>query len=97
MGSPESDAPAHGVQRGLGAPDQQPAGIQSAVRQLSAFSRVTLRPGQSQQVSLHVPLRQLQYWSTKNGKWVTATGKRTVSVGGSSRNLPLNQGIEGID
>ena len=36
----------------------------------------------------------LQYWSTKDGKWVTATGKRTVSVGGSSRNLRLNQTID---
>ena len=35
----------------LGAPGQQPAGIQFAVRQLSQFARVTLQPGQSQPVS----------------------------------------------
>ncbi len=47
----------------LGAPSQQPAGIQFAVRQLSQFDRVTLDPGQSSVVQMHVPLRQLQYWS----------------------------------
>jgi hypothetical protein len=36
----------------------------------------------------------LQYWSTKDGKWVTATGKRTVSVGTSSRDLRVEQSID---
>ena len=48
----------------LGAPSQQPAGVQFAVRQLVQFGRVTLNPGQSQHVTVHVPLRELQYWST---------------------------------
>jgi beta-glucosidase len=43
---------------------------------------------------MHVPLRQLQYWSTKEGKWVTAGGKRIVSVGASSRDLRLEQTID---
>jgi beta-glucosidase len=41
-----------------------------------------------------VPQRQLQYWSTKDGKWITATGKRTLSVGASSRDLRLDQTID---
>jgi beta-glucosidase len=45
-------------------------------------------------VTLHVAPRQLQYWSTKEGKWVTAKGKRTVSVGASSRDLRLEQSID---
>jgi beta-glucosidase len=65
----------------LGAPDQQPAGIQFATRQLSAFDRVTLRPGQSTEVQMHVPLRQLQYWSAGQQQWLTAAGARTVYVG----------------
>ena len=75
----------------LGAPDVQPAGIQFAVRQLSAFSRVTLQPGQSQQVSMHVPLRQLQYWSSGTQQWLTATGSRAVYAGtaDSLASLPL--------
>ena len=75
----------------LGAPDQQPAGIQFAVRQLAAFGRVTLQPGQSTVVSMHVPLRQLQYWSSAQQQWITAAGTRTVYAGDadSLSSLPL--------
>jgi beta-glucosidase len=78
----------------LGAPDQVPDGVQFPVRALVAFDRINLAPGETKTATLHVPLRQLQYWSTKDTKWVTATGKRTLSVGGSSRNLRLEQTID---
>ena len=76
----------------LGAPDNQSAGIQFAVRQLSAYDRVTLEPGQSTQVTMHVPLRQLQYWSSASQQWITASGSRTVYVGAadSLASLPLH-------
>jgi len=45
-------------------------------------------------VTLHVPERGLQYWSTANAAWVTAAGKRSISVGASSRDLRLTQMIE---
>ena len=75
----------------LGAPGDQPAGIQFAVRQLSQFDRVTLRPGQSQDVTMSVPLRQLQYWSSAQQQWLIASGRRTVYVGDADTlsSLPL--------
>ena len=78
----------------LGAPAEIPAGVQFPVRALVAFDRIHLAAGEAKTVTLHVPERQLQYWSTASGKWVTATGKRTVSVGASSRDLRLNQTID---
>jgi beta-glucosidase len=78
----------------LGAPSEIPAGVQFPVRALAAFDRVHLAAGESKTVTLHVAPRQLQYWSTKEGKWVTATGKRTVSVGASSRDLRVEQAID---
>ncbi len=78
----------------LGAPSEIPDGVQFPVRALVAFDRIHLKPGESKDVTLHVAPRQLQYWSTKDQKWTTASGKRTVSVGGSSRNLRLNQPID---
>ena len=78
----------------LGAPSQIPDGVQFPVRALAAFDRIHLAAGEAKTVTLHVALRQLQYWSTKEGKWVTATGKRTVSVGASSRDLRLQQTID---
>ncbi|HEY1160766.1 MAG TPA: glycoside hydrolase family 3 C-terminal domain-containing protein [Terracidiphilus sp.] len=78
----------------LGAPGEIPAGVQFPVRALVAFDRIHLAAGEAKTVALHVEPRQLQYWSTKDGKWVTATGKRTVSVGASSRDLRVEQAID---
>jgi beta-glucosidase len=78
----------------LGAPSVIPEGVQFPVRALAGFDRVHLAAGEAKAVTLRVAPRQLQYWSTKEGKWVTAIGKRTVSVGASSRDLRLEQSID---
>src|SRR5262249_44934023 len=79
--APGSDTGSTVPQVYLGAPSTQPAGIQFAVRQLAAYDRITLQPGQSAQVTMNVPLRQLQYWSAAKQQWITAAGSRTVYVG----------------
>ena len=78
----------------LGAPSAIPDGVQFPVRALVGFDRIHLAAGEARTVTLHVAPRQLQYWSTKDGKWVTATGKRTVSVGASSRDLRVEQSVD---
>jgi len=75
----------------LGAPSEPPAGVQFPVRSLVAFDRIHLSARQTRTVVLHVDLRQLQYWSVADSEWVTAGGKRTISVGASSRDLRLSQ------
>lgn len=77
----------------LGAPQSPPAGAQFAVRALAGFDRLGLKPGESKQVTIHVPLRQLQYWSEATKSWQTATGSRVVYVGASSRDLRLQQQV----
>jgi beta-glucosidase len=72
----------------LDAPEQRPAGVQFAVRTLAAFDRITLQPGETKAVTLHIFPRSLEYWSTTENRWVRADGRR-VSVGGSSRDLKL--------
>ena len=67
----------------LDAPLQKPDGVQFAVKTLAAFERVTLAPGESREVRMHVAPRSLEYWSAAEGKWVRA-GDRTVEVGSSS-------------
>jgi beta-glucosidase len=78
----------------LGAPSEIPAGVQFPVRALVAFDRIHLAAGESKTFKLHVAPRQLQYWSTAETKWLRPNGKRVVSVGGSSRDLRLNQTID---
>ncbi len=77
----------------LGAPSEIPAGVQFPVRALVAFDRIHLAAGEAKTVTLHVEPRQLQFWSTADSKWETATGKRTLSVGASSRDLRVEQAI----
>jgi hypothetical protein len=69
---------------------------QFAVRQLSQFARVVLSPGQSQWVSLNVPLRQPQYGSAADQKWLIAAGRRILYVGDadSSARLPLQTTLD---
>ena len=78
----------------LGAPSAVPEGVQVPVRALAGFDRIHLTAGEAKTVTLHVAPRQLQYWSAKDGKWITASGQRTVSVGRSSRDLRLSQKID---
>ncbi|MHB8302349.1 MAG: beta-glucosidase family protein [Acidobacteriaceae bacterium] len=74
----------------LDAPNRQPGnGVQFAVHALAAFARVHLDAGQSRNITLHVPLRSLEYWSSASDRWLLASGSRGVRVGPSSRDLPL--------
>ena len=78
----------------LGALTDIPEGVQFPMRALVAFDRVNIAAGTTRTVTLHVAPRQLEYWSTKEQKWITASGERTVSVGGSSRSLPLHEDVD---
>jgi beta-glucosidase len=66
----------------LGPPSHRPAGAAFGRRALAAYTRISLRPGQSRTVTLRVPGRQLQFWDDTRG-WVTAAGHRRVYVGPS--------------
>ena len=77
----------------LGAPANQPAGVQFAPRALTGYSRVHLNANQSRTVVITVPERQLQYWSTAISQWVTATGPRTLYLSTDDRTDQLQQNI----
>lgn len=71
----------------LGASADPP--VPMAPKQLAGFERIELAPGEGQQVTVHVPSRQLSYWSTAQHGWKVATGARTLSVGASYRDIRL--------
>jgi beta-glucosidase len=59
------------------------------VRELKAFAKVALEPGESRVVSLAIPARQLAYYDEQSASWqVEAIGYR-VFAGPNSRALPL--------
>jgi beta-glucosidase len=78
----------------LSAPSEIPASVQFPVRALVGFERESIPAGASKDVTIHVAPRQLEYWSTKEEKWLRPVGKRTLSVGASSRDLRLQQSID---
>jgi beta-glucosidase len=71
----------------VGPPASAP--VPMADRQLAGFERISLGPGQSRSVSIHISARELSYWSVADHRWVIAAGVRTVMVGASSRDVRL--------
>ncbi|WP_290060398.1 glycoside hydrolase family 3 C-terminal domain-containing protein [Amycolatopsis solani] len=66
-----------------------PAAAGEPPRQLKGFSRVSLAPGESQRVTIRLDARDFSTWDTATHAWQPARGGFTVSVGDSSRSLPL--------
>ncbi len=77
----------------LNAPDNKPEGAQFAPMTLAAFTRVSFGPGETKTVTMHVPLRSLEYWSVKQNRWIKAAPRR-VNVGASSRDIRLSVNVQ---
>jgi beta-glucosidase len=58
--------------------------------QLAAFEKVTLAPGQTRLVVLHLDDRAFAYWDATRATWVTQPGTYQIYAGDSSRDLPLS-------
>jgi len=63
--------------------------VEMPVKELRAFHKVSLQPGESRDVTLTIGGRAFQYWDEARGDWTTSLGKRTMLVGTASDNLPL--------
>ncbi|KKK22169.1 hypothetical protein AOCH_007817, partial [Aspergillus ochraceoroseus] len=60
-------------------------------RVLRNFTKVALAPGESQTVSMTLTRKDLSYWSVHEQNWVMPEKEFYISVGHSSRDLPLGQ------
>jgi len=56
-------------------------------RELKAFAKVDLDPGESRELTFDLTARDLSYWHPVLRRWVVEGGEFVVSVGGSSRDL----------
>ena len=59
-------------------------------RRLAGWKRVLLQPGESQTVTIPMESLALASWDEAAKKWTWLPGSYTISVGGSSRDLPLS-------
>jgi beta-glucosidase len=58
-------------------------------RELKAFEKVRLKPGETKNVSLTLDARAFSYWDDTAKKWTIDPGKFVLHVGDSSENTPL--------
>jgi beta-glucosidase len=64
--------------------------VDRAVRDLKAFARVHLEPGETRTVPLEVRAADLAYWDVGAGGWKVEPITYDVQVGPSSADLPLS-------
>lgn len=57
--------------------------------QLRGFAKLSLAPGEGQQIQLTLHPRDMSWWSEKMHAWQQAKGEFTVDIGDSSANTPL--------
>lgn len=58
-----------------------------AEKQLKAFSKIQLEPGQQKTVQLPVAVKDLAYYDDKENKWIVLPGKYLMEIGSSSGDI----------
>ncbi len=71
-----------------------PAAANDVPKRLVGFTKVWLKPGESQKVTVIVDPKYLCVWSGDATGWQLTPGKYTVMAGGSSQSLPLKKDID---
>ncbi len=61
------------------------------VKELKAFDKVWLQPGESKTVTLQLERPDFQYYSAKKNAWVFESGNFRIQVGASSQDIRLEQ------
>jgi beta-glucosidase len=70
------------------------ASVARPVRELKAFAKVDLDPGETTVVEFTLAARDLSYWSTSVNDWVLEGGQFELAVGASSRDLRLTTTVD---
>lgn len=58
-------------------------------RELKAFAKFTLQPGESRRITLPLDERAFRYWNVQTDRWEIEGGTYCIHVGGSSADTPL--------
>ncbi|WP_294244388.1 glycoside hydrolase family 3 N-terminal domain-containing protein [uncultured Chryseobacterium sp.] len=68
------------------------ASVSRPIIELKGFQKVYLEPGESKQITIEVPVKELKFLDEKMN-WTVEKGEYRIMVGNSSKNLPLKQNI----
>jgi beta-glucosidase len=69
------------------------ASVSRPILELKGFQKIYLQSGESKQVTIEVPVKELQFLDSAMN-WTVEKGTYRIMVGNSSKNLPLKQNIE---
>lgn len=74
---------------------QAPKGkLEKPAQELKAFAKTReLQPGESQTLTMTIPIRDLASFDEADSQWLTEAGNYTFRIGNSSRNLPLSASL----
>ena len=61
--------------------------IERPLKELEAFDRVTLKAGETKNVTLEFPVSELAHWDNETNQWVLESGKIEILVGSSSDDI----------
>ena len=61
--------------------------VSRASKELKGFKKVLVKSGDSNTITIKVPVKELAYYDVAAKKWTVETGKYTLKVGNSSRNI----------
>jgi len=65
------------------------ASVDRPYKELKAFDKVFIKPGESEQVSMTLTQRDLSFWHTQNSVWLAEVGEFEVLLGSSSDDIKL--------
>ncbi len=65
-----------------------------AQKELKAFRKITLKPGESREVVLEIGQENLSYYNTRENRWVIENGKYPIYLAASARDIRYTGSIE---
>jgi beta-glucosidase len=70
------------------------ATVEWPLKELKAFKRVSLKAGETQQITLSFPVDKLRYWDEEAYDWLLESSDIDILVGSSSRDIRLNKQVK---
>lgn len=68
--------------------------VRRPLKELKAFQKMELEPGQTKTVSLRLDRRDFSFWNPDTKGWFAEKGKFVIYVGASSRDIRLKKEID---
>ncbi|MGE5395492.1 MAG: glycoside hydrolase family 3 C-terminal domain-containing protein [Candidatus Saccharibacteria bacterium] len=67
--------------------------VEWPMKELKAFSRVPLNPGENKNISLQIPVKNLQYWNANKQAWDDDLCNIELQVGASAGDIKLKKNV----